>query len=159
MYSSSSWQLSSFFLPSRAAVSMTSVRQRHLSRGLMTLGSDRSGSRRACPGRPSGRSARRGLIPTDATEERMGRRLLARLNKDGIIYAQSQGITRSGRRIRRNHSYERFAQWRSLAAISKRKLISRRYNVLPLWRSATADEPKRRQRAIRPKVSAGNHHV
>ncbi len=66
---------------------------------------------------------------------------------------------KSGNYTLRKTNYERFAQWRSLAAISKRKLISRRYNVLPLWRSATADEPKRRQRAIRPKVSAGNHHV
>jgi len=74
----------------------------------------------------------------------MGRRLLARLKKDGIICTQSQGVTRSGRQIRKNRSYERLAQWCSLAAISKHKLISGRYNVLLLWRSATADGPEGR---------------
>jgi len=68
----------------------------------------------------------------------MGRRLLASLKKDGIICTQSKGITRSGRQIRKNRSYEQFAQWRSLTAISKRKLISGRYSALLLWRSITA---------------------
>lgn len=57
------------------------------------------------------------LMLTDATEEPMGRRLLARLKKDGIIYTQRQGITRSGRQTGKNRSCEWFAQWRSLTAI------------------------------------------